>query len=31
MTEEKIIDFQEARERQNPSSKSEISSEEIPY
>jgi len=29
--EEKIIDFQEARERQNPSSKINVATEEIPY
>lgn len=31
MAEEKIIDFQDAYERQNPSPKIDISSEEIPY
>lgn len=31
MEADKIIDFQEARERQNPSQKSGIASDEIPY
>ena len=31
IAEEKIIDFQEARERQNPSSKINMTAEEMPY
>jgi predicted XRE-type DNA-binding protein len=31
IAEEKIIDFQEARERQNPSSKINVAAEDIPY
>ena len=31
IAEEKIIDFQEARELQNPSSKINVAAEDIPY